>query len=136
MNSIYISGRIGKDPELKTAQNGKEYVNFGVAVDRRKKDKDAPTITDWFNVVAFDKMASFVCSYFHKGDGIEIRGRMEDDQYTDKDTDKKMHSWRIMAEQIEFSKGRKTDSGTAGNNASDSDTPNGFLPINDDDIPF
>ena len=147
MNMIFISGRFGRDPELKTAQNGTEYVNFAVAVDRRP-EQDGSRKTDWFYCSAFGKTAAFVATYFKKGDGVEIRGRMEDDVYTAKnDPDKKIHSWSLMVEQIEFPKGSKKDAPqtapapvpaqtyqTAPAPAQKQETMT--FPIEDDDIPF
>ena len=109
MNNITITGRLGRNPELKTAQNGTEYTNFVVAVDRRP-EKDGTKKTDWFNCTSFNKQAAMICTYFKKGDGIEIRGRMQDDPFSPKDApDKKVHSWSLMVEEVDFPKGSKKD---------------------------
>lgn len=133
MNKIFITGRLGKDPELKTGGNGTEYTNFSLAVDRRKS-KDEERKTDWFRCVAFGKMAAFITTYFHKGDGMEIIGRMENDAYKDKETDKLIDSWKCTVENVEFPKGKtaQADDKTAANQA-----PEGYEPILDaDSVPF
>ena len=139
MNSIIITGRLGRDPELKTAQNGTEYTNFAVAVDRRP-EKDGTKKTDWFNCTAFGKMAAFVTTYFKKGDGIEIRGRMEDDAYQDKnDPNKKVHSWNLMCEEIKFAQGsKKDDAKTVTPTVAAQTVPaaSTAAAVDDDDIPF
>lgn len=134
MNHIIITGRLGRDPELKTGGNGTEYSQFSVAVDRRKTDKDQEKKTDWFRCVAFGKTAVFIDKYFKKGDGIELDGRMENSPYKDKDTDKSRDSWQLMVERVEFPKGGKggEGSGSSGNSA----PVDGFQSINEDDIPF
>lgn len=132
MNKIIITGRLGRDPELKTAGNGTEYVNFSVAVDRRK-NKDEEKKTDWFRCVAFGKMAAFISTYFKKGDGIEITGRMENDPYKLKDTDKTVDGWKLTVEGCEFPKGKTTQA--EDKNAANR-TPEGFEPVSGDDIPF
>ena len=71
MNKIIIAGRLGRDPELKTANSGTELVNFTVAVDRRAK-KGEDKKTDWINCTAFGKTAAFINQYFKKGDGITV----------------------------------------------------------------
>lgn len=132
MNKIVISGRLGRDPELKTAGNGTEYVNFSVAVDRRK-NKDEEKKTDWFRCVAFGKMAAFISTYFKKGDGIEISGRMENEPYTPKDSDKAVDAWKLTVEGCEFPKGKSAQADTkpAANRP-----PEGFEPLSEDEIPF
>lgn len=132
MNKIVISGRLGRDPELKTGGNGTEYVNFSLAVDRRK-NKDEEKKTDWFRCVAFGKMAAFITTYFKKGDGMEISGRMENDAYKDKETDKPVDAWKCVIESVEFPKGKgaQAEDKPAANPA-----PEGFTQLSGDEIPF
>ena len=113
MNSIIITGRITHDIELKTSAAGTEYTNFSVAVDRRRKDKDGNKQTDFFKVSVFGKSAVFCQTYFHKGDGINVQGRMESDRYTNKDG-VEVTGWTLMAENVEFPHGKsKTSSDVA-----------------------
>lgn len=133
MNKIIITGRLGADPELKTSGSGNEYTNFSVAVDRRR-EKDKDRVTDWFYCAAFGKLAVFITTYFKKGDGIELSGRMENDRYEDKEG-KTRDSWKLMIENAEFAKG----SSKSGNNAAETPaaaTVEGFVPLNEDAIPF
>lgn len=132
MNKIVVSGRLGRDPELKTGGNGTEYVNFSLAVDRRK-NKDEEKKTDWFRCVAFGKMAAFIAKYFHKGDGMEVSGRMENEPYKPKDTDKTVDGWKLVIEGCEFPKGK---SGQADDKSPANPALEGFTPVSEDEIPF
>ena len=133
MNKCIITGRLGRDPELKTGQTGSEYCQFSVAVDRRKTKDNEEKKTDWFRCVAFGKTAVFIDKYYHKGDGIELEGRMENSPYKDKDTDKTRDSWQLMVERVEFPKGKSGD----GSQSQSSSAPvEGFEPINEDELPF
>ena len=132
MNVIIISGRIGKDPELKTGANGTEYTSFSVAVDRRKK-QDEEKKTDWFRCKAFGQTAVFIEKYFKKGDGIEIVGRMENNQYKDKETDKTINSWEVPVDRVYFPKGRNTQA--EDKNAATGQIE-GFTPVSDEEVPF
>ena len=70
MNIIAISGRLTRDPELKTTTSGKEVVEFTVAVDRPgTRDQ-----TDFIDCVAWDKKAEFIAQYFQRGKRIEVSG--------------------------------------------------------------
>lgn len=134
MNRIIITGRLGHTPELKTAKNGKEYTKITVAVNRIAA-KDQPKLTDWFNVTVFGVTAAFVCKYFQKGDGIMVEGRMEDSPYKPEGSDKQVHSWNLIAERVEFGSGKGRADGN-NQSADDSQAPEGFTQINDEDIPF
>lgn len=109
MNSIIITGRITHDIELKTSAAGTEYTNFSVAVDRRRKDKDGNKQTDFFKVSVFGKTAVFAATYMHRGDGINVQGRMESDKYTNKDG-VEVTGWTLMAENVEFPHGKSKSS--------------------------
>lgn len=126
MNRTIITGRIGSEIELKTGQGGTEYAKIRVAVNRRKKKDEKESKTDWFNVALFGKTAVFVQTYFHKGDGIEVEGRMENNQY-DKDGQKR-DWWELVAENVEFPKASGKKDGTKAEPQPD------FIP--DNDIPF
>lgn len=131
MNTILITGRLGKDPDLKTAQNGTEYTNISVAVDRRKK-QDEERKTDWFRCTAFGKTAVFITTYLRKGDNIIISGSMENDPYKDKETDKLRDSWQIKIQRAESPKASKTQE----DNATSAAPTEGYEPLSDDDVPF
>ena len=66
MNSVIISGRLTRKPEL--VQGQKPYTRFDLAVDRGR-DK-----TDFINVTVFDKTAELVCEYCDKGIWVEVQG--------------------------------------------------------------
>lgn len=88
MNTIVITGRLGKTPELK--HNDKtSFANFSIA-DRNGKN------TQWVNVTAFGVVAENLCKYKKKGDFISLSGRL---QITTKD-DKTFY--QVNANDIEF----------------------------------
>lgn len=105
MNKIIVTGRLTKEPELRTTATGMEVCNFSVAVDRRAK-KGAEKESDFFDCVAWGKSGVFVSTYFGKGDGINIEGRMESRKWQDKDGKNRI-SWEIQAENVEFPHSKK-----------------------------
>ena len=125
MNKIMIHGRLARDPELKTTNNGIEVCSFTVAVDRPVKSKDGERQSDFFSCTAWRQGAAFVNKYFHKGDGIIIEGSMQSRQY-EKDGQKRT-AWDLMVDRIEFPAAKKSDNGGNG----------GFIPVEDDgEMPF
>ena len=81
MNNINLIGRIARDPELKTTQNGISVCSFSVAVDR-PGSKD--NTVDFIPVVAWRGTAEFICRYFYKGQRIGLTGMLTARKYTDK----------------------------------------------------
>lgn len=77
MNTILLVGRIVYEPELKQSKNGNFYLTTKIAVDRHDKDKN----TDFISCRAWGKTAEFIDKYFHKGDPIEVSGRLQSESY-------------------------------------------------------
>lgn len=82
MNSITITGRVGRDPELRFTTAGKAIANFSVAVTRKAKDEEETT---WFDCVAFGEQAEHYCASFPKGSRVIVIGRFEIKDYQNKD---------------------------------------------------
>lgn len=104
MNKIIITGRLVRDPELRTCNSGTEVCNFALAVDRRVKKGDEKQ-TDFIDCTAWGKTGVFVSTYLHKGDGANVEGRLESRAWTDKDGNKRT-SWAVTVDNIEFPHGR------------------------------
>ena len=83
MNSIVVSGRLTKDPELTKLQSGTEKANFRVAVGGLG-DK-----TDFFPVVAWGKTAAAVYQHLKKGDRVIVQGRLTTREFDGNDGTKK-----------------------------------------------
>ncbi len=81
MNVIAISGRLVYEPEVKKTANEVVYLPLRIAVDRHDKNKT----TDFFSCKAWNKTADFIGKYFHKGDAIEIMGKLQTDSYEKSD---------------------------------------------------
>lgn len=75
-------GRMTADPELKFTQaNGFPVCTFSIAVDRPYR-KDAEKEADFFRVVAWRNTAEYISKYFHKGDLVNLIGRLHNNKYT------------------------------------------------------
>ena len=139
MNKIIICGRLTKDPELRTTNSGTEVCGFTVAVDRRIKKNDEKE-TDFIDCTAWGKTGVFISTYFHKGDGITVEGRMESNKWVDNDGKNRV-SWGVTCDNVEFSLGKNKPQGTgpaAGNSGAQQPVDN-FIdiePLSDEDIPF
>lgn len=116
MNKVILMGRLVRDPELKTGQSGTEFCSFTVAVDRRAK-KGEEKASDFIDCTAFGKTGVFVSTYFHKGDGIALEGRMESRKWQDKDGNNRV-SWSVPVDNVYFPPARSAGAAPqAGGNA-------------------
>ena len=105
MNKCMMLGRLTRDPEVRVTQDGQTTIaKFGIAVDRRGKEDKA----DFFNVTAFNKTAQFAEKYLKKGTKIALAGRLQQDEYTNKDG-QKVTSVSVVAEEVEFCESKKTE---------------------------
>ena len=75
MNTCNFTGRLTKDPELKTTQSGKKYTMFCLAVDGIK-DKDGNKTADFVDFIAWNKSAEIIAQYARKGSKLGVSGRL------------------------------------------------------------
>lgn len=101
MNSVNLTGRLGRDPELKTTNSGKSVTSFSLAV------QDGKDRTYWLPIVAWEKTADFICRYFRKGDGIEITGKVTERKYEDRDGNKRSVV-EVVAMNVGFPQGKSS----------------------------
>lgn len=99
-NKIIITGRLTKNPELKTLQSGTEICNFTVAVNRRFKKDDQPN-ADFFNCISFGQKATFVNTWFQKGKMIYVEGSLQNRNWDDNEG-KKHYVTEIIVDNVEF----------------------------------
>lgn len=87
MNNCTFTGRLTKDPELKTTQSGKKYTMFCLAVDGIK-DKDGNKTADFVDCIAWNKSGEIIAQYTRQGSKLGISGRLHTTTY-DKDGEKR-----------------------------------------------
>ncbi len=86
MNKIILIGRLGKDPEMSYTPNGLAVTKFTVAINRYAKSQtgERQDETDWYSIVAFNKLAETCNTYLKKGSKVYIEGRLAQRKYTDR----------------------------------------------------
>ena len=114
MNKVILMGRLTRDPEVRYSQGASQtsVARFSVAVDRRFKREGEPD-ADFFNCTAFGKTAEFVERYLHKGTKIVLSGRIQNDNYTNKDG-QMVYSVRIIVDDVEFAESKNASGANAG----------------------
>lgn len=100
-NKVQLAGRLGMDPEVRTTANGMKMAKLSLAVNESYKNQQGDWVkqTQWFNIVAWGKMAQSIADNCSKGSEVLIEGRLLTREYTDK-TGAKKRSMEIHAQNI------------------------------------
>ncbi len=83
---MQIIGHLGRDPETRSTAGGQAVTTFTVAVNRTRRGPDgtASDDTEWFRVVAWEKLAEIAGEYLRKGGQVYVEGRLQSRKYTDR----------------------------------------------------
>ena len=140
LNNIMLIGRLTKDPESKYLPSGSAVVEFSIANNYYVSSKNSNEV-NYFDVVAFGKMAETVAKYLTKGKQVAISGTLRQDRWQDKDTNAPRSKVRIIMQSMQM---LGSASGGAVNNMDAAYTPipqsgtdvdlGGFS--DDDEVPF
>ena len=138
MNKVILIGRLTRDPEVRYSQGDSStaIAKFSIAVDRRFK-RDGEPDADFFNCTAFGKQAEFAERYLKKGTKMAVVGRIQNDNYTNRDG-QKVYSVQIMVEEMEFAESKGTNA-AAGQSEAPAADKDGFMNIPDglqEELPF
>jgi len=87
LNKAMLIGNLGKDPEVKTLDNGAKIATFPLATTETYKDRDGnkQTRTEWHNIVLWRGLADVAELYCRKGGQVYIEGRLSTRKWDDKD---------------------------------------------------
>ena len=130
VNKAILLGRLGKDPEMRSAGDGSLIAKFTLATSSYGKDKKEHT--EWHNVIAFNKAAEVVQNYCKKGSQIYLEGSISTNKYTDKDGTDRFYTNIILGRLVMLGKSDKPKE-TAEDYAKAS---GGSFDALKDDIPF
>lgn len=120
LNRATLIGNIGKDPEIKTLQNGRKIVSFSLATSKRYRDNNGEQKeeTQWHNIVIWGKTAeTFENIGIGKGTQLYIEGEITNRSWTDQVTGQKRYTTEINVSTFQILSSRNTH-GTSGNGAS------------------
>ncbi|CAN5352528.1 single-stranded DNA-binding protein [soil metagenome] len=156
-NKIILIGNLGRDPELRYTPQGDAVCSFSMATNERKKDKSGEfqDVTTWFKVTLWRRLAENASKYLSKGSPVYIEGRLQVEEWTDRDNNNR-YTLGVQATDMHFiSAGRGEDGGGYSGGQDDLDTHSGppaessstsgasggSAPVSapasaDDDIPF
>ncbi len=120
LNRATLIGNIGKDPEIKTLQNGRKFVSFSLATSKRYRDNNGEQKeeTQWHNIVIWGKTAeTFENIGIVKGTQLYIEGEITNRSWTDQAKGQKRYTTEINVSSFQILSSRNTQ-GTSGHGAS------------------
>ena len=88
VNKVILIGNLGRDPEVRTMQNGSKVANLNLATSESWKDKatgERKEKTEWHRVVIFGQLADIAERYLKKGSKVYVSGSLQTRKWTDKD---------------------------------------------------
>jgi single-strand DNA-binding protein len=93
INKVILVGNIGKDPDVRTTQDGREIINFPLATSENWKDKDSgerKEKTEWHRVVIFSPgLANIAKNYLKKGSKVYLEGALQTRKWQDQNGQEK-----------------------------------------------
>jgi single-strand DNA-binding protein len=148
VNKVFLLGNVGKDPEIRATAGGMTIASFTLATADRRKDAQGnwQDVTEWHNLVAFQRTAEIVRDYVKKGTQLFIEGKIQSRSWEDKESGQKKYKTEILVNELSLlgkpGGGEGGGSYTKSNTAPYSATAPAAAPdyadqgITDDDIPF
>ena len=151
INRVVLTGRLTRNPELKTTQSELSVASFTLAVNKQFTDANGNRGADFINCVIWRKSAENLCKLTHKGSLIGIDGRLQTRSY-DNNNGQKVFVTEVVVDSfslLESKNENQTNNAGSNNNgysnnsnSNTATTPDPFadggdtVDISDDDLPF
>src|ERR1051326_3473537 len=140
VNKVILVGNLGRDAELRYTPGGAAVAKFSLATTETWNDKagQKQERTEWHNIDIWGKQAETLTEHLRKGKQVYVEGRLQTDEYTDKEGGKRK-STKTRGDRIAplgggGPGGYGGDESSAGHAPAAAEAPS--EPLTDDDIPF
>ena len=103
LNKVLLIGRLTRDPELRYIPSGSAVTDFGLAINKVWTGQDGKKHEDttFVDITLWARQAEIASEYLHKGDPVFIEGRLQFDQWTDREGQKRS-KLRVVGERMQF----------------------------------
>lgn len=146
MNKVLLVGRLTKDPEFRATTSGTSVASFTVACDRRFVKQGEERKADFINCIAWRQTGESIARYFKKGNRIALEGSLQVRDWTDGEgkrhyaTEVIVDAWEFVQSKSESEARFLPEDGNgyagAGPSVSNETELDGFMPIEEDNLPF
>jgi len=146
VNKVILVGNLGRDAELRYTPGGAPVAKFSIATTEVWNDKagQRQERTEWHNVDLWGKPAESLKEYLVKGKQVYVEGRIQTDEYTDKEGVKRK-STKVRCDKVVLLGGGGGGRGVSPSRGGGEEGMGGHVPspapdvsepLTDDDIPF
>jgi len=140
VNKVILVGNLGRDAELRYTPSGAAVAKFSLATTEVWNDKSGQRQerTEWHNIDLWGKPAESLSEYLTKGKQVYVEGRLQTDEYTDKEGAKRK-STKIRCDKVVLLGGGGRGASSPRGESAAGQPPGQVLsgdPLTDDDIPF
>jgi single-strand DNA-binding protein len=125
LNKVQLTGRLGADPEMRFTAQGTSVTTFRVASGRgwTSTDGEKHEETEWFRIVAWNKLAEICNNWLGKGDRVYIEGRLQTRHWQDQNGQERSTTEVIAQDLIILESRRSAPPVDADSVASDDEQP-------------
>lgn len=104
VNKVFLVGRLGADPEVKTTSGGQQVATFSIATSESwtGRDGNRQEKTEWHRVVVWEKLAELAGKFLQKGSQVCIEGKIQTRSWDDQQSGQKRYSTEIVGQQMTF----------------------------------
>lgn len=88
VNKVILIGNLGRDPDVRTMQNGNKVATLSLATSESWRDKitgDRKEKTEWHRIVIFGSLADIAEKYLARGSKVYVSGKLETRKWQNKD---------------------------------------------------
>lgn len=124
-NKVILMGNFAQDPEFKTIAGNKQVTNFVIAVNRSWTGPEGQESNEvaFIDCEIWGKSAKTIADHFSKGRPIFLEGRLKQEKWVDKETQKKQSRLRVVVDNFNFIDSKKSSEDAIPACAGNSDTP-------------
>ena len=101
MNKAILQGNVGKTPDINILPSGKKVAKFSLATRSYRKDSEGNNISEWHNIICWEKLADLVEKYVSKGSKLIIIGEIQYRNYENKEG-QKVYMTEIICRELEL----------------------------------
>ena len=104
INSVTVAGNLTRDPELRYLTSGVAVCEFGIAINRRWKDKtsgEKREDTSFINVTCWAKTAEYISEHVKKGYPVLVEGKLRSEKWEDKQSGAMRTAIKIQADRVQ-----------------------------------
>lgn len=110
INRVVLTGNLTRDPDMRATPSGTQIMQFGVAVNDRRRNQQTGEWEDYPNFiecVLFGTRANALQNYLHKGSKVAVEGKLRWSSWEDKNSGQKRSKIEVVVDDVEFMNARQ-----------------------------